>query len=86
MLTDFKRRFRETNTEEGMVMETVLAYVMDQAYTSGRRALVAEYRNSGTIRSLIEGGVLELEAIRRAEVVRAGVLQRSDRAAAPFID
>ena len=38
VLMDFKRRFRETNTEEGLVMETVLAYTMDQAYTSSRRA------------------------------------------------
>ena len=66
VLTDFRRRFRETNTEEGVVMDTMLAYVMDQAYTSSRRALIAEYRNSGAIRSLIESGVLELAAIRRA--------------------
>ena len=38
VLADFKRRFRETNTEEGLVMETVLAYTMDQAYTSTRRS------------------------------------------------
>ena len=37
VLADFKRRFRETNTEEGRVMETVLAYAMDQVY----RALAA---------------------------------------------
>lgn len=86
VLTEFKRRFRDTNTEEGMVMETMLEYVMDQAYTSSRRTLVAEYRNSATIRSLIERGVLELDAIQRAGVVRAGVLQRPDRPTAPFID
>src|SRR5439155_1237259 len=39
VLRDFKRRFRETRTEEGVVMETVLTYVMDQAYTSPRRSL-----------------------------------------------
>ena len=39
ILANFKRRFMETNTEEGAVMETVLAYAMDQAYTSPRRAL-----------------------------------------------
>ena len=67
-------------------METVLAYVMDQAYTSRRRTLVTEYRNSETIRTLLERGVLELDAIQRAEAVRAGVLQRSDRATLQFID
>ena len=64
VLRDFKRRFRETNTEEGVVMETVLAYAMDQAYTSSRRTLLSEYRNSEKVRWLIERGVLELDALR----------------------
>ncbi len=67
VLADFKRRFKETNTEEGAVMDTVLAYVMDQAYTSSRRTLLTEYRNSDKVRTLIEGGVLELGAVRHAE-------------------
>jgi hypothetical protein len=71
VLTDFKRRFRETNTEEGLVMETVLAYTMDQAYTSSRRALLAEYRNNMKVRSLIDRGVLELEAERQAAALRS---------------
>ena len=62
VLKDFKRRFRETNTEEGVVMETVLAYAMDQAYTSSRRTLLSEYRNSEKVRWLIERGVLQLDA------------------------
>ena len=66
VLADFKRRFRETNTEEGVVMETVLEYAMDQAYTSSRRALVSEFRRSGQVRSLIERGVLELNVVRDA--------------------
>jgi hypothetical protein len=64
VLTDFKRRFRETNTEEGVVMETVLAYAMDQAYTSSRRALLSEFRSSGHVRRLIERGVIELNVVR----------------------
>ena len=70
VLTEFKRRFRETNSEEGLVMETVLAYAMDQAYTSSRRALLAEYRNSEKVRSLIERGVRELAAIGDAASMR----------------
>jgi hypothetical protein len=66
VLADFKRRFKETNTEEGMVMETVLAYAMDQAYTSSRRSLLAEYRNSEKVRSLIDRGMIELDATRQA--------------------
>ena len=73
VLMDFRRRFRETNTEDGLVMETVLAYTMDQAYTSSRRALLAEYRNSGKIRSLIDRGMLERDAaVRQAASLRAG--------------
>jgi len=67
VLTDFKRRFRETNTEEGVVMQTVLAYAMDQAYTSSRRALLSEFRSSGQVRRLIERGVLELDVLRDAQ-------------------
>jgi hypothetical protein len=72
VLAAFKRRFRETNTEEGLVMAAVLAYAMDQAYTSSRRALLAEFRNSGKIRSLIEHGVLERETVRHAAALRGG--------------
>ena len=67
VLTDFKRRFKETNTEEGAVMETVLAYAMDQAYTSSRRALLSEFRSNGHVRDLIERGVLELNVVRDAQ-------------------
>jgi hypothetical protein len=66
VLKNFKRRFKETNTEEGMVMETVLAYAMDQAYASPRRTLLSEYRNSETVRLLVERGVLRLDALRTA--------------------
>jgi hypothetical protein len=66
VLSDFRRRFAETHTEEGMVMATVLAYAMDQAYTSPRRALLAEFRTSEQVRLLISRGVLELDALRTA--------------------
>jgi hypothetical protein len=66
VLTDFRRRFMETNTEEGVVMDTVLAYVMDQAYTSGRRTLIAEFRSSEQVRRLIDRGRLELNVVRAA--------------------
>ncbi len=69
VLNNFRRRFRETNTEEGVVMETVLAYAMDQAYTSSRRTLLSDYRNSAKVRSLIERGMLQLDALRRARTL-----------------
>jgi hypothetical protein len=71
VLSEFKRRFRETNTEEGRVMETVLAYAMDQAFASPRRALLTEFRTSEKVRSLIERGALELAAVRNALALRA---------------
>jgi hypothetical protein len=73
ILENFKRRFRATNTEEGLVMETVLAYAMDQAYASPRRTLLAEYRSSEKIRSLVERGALEIEAVRHGAALRGGV-------------
>ena len=60
ILADFKRRFAETNTEEGTVMETVLTYVMDQAYTSPRRELLTEFRRDNQVRKLIDNGLIEL--------------------------
>jgi hypothetical protein len=41
---------------------------MDQAYTSSRRTLLTEYRDSSEVRSLIERGMLELGAARDAAV------------------
>ena len=70
VLADFKRRFNETNTEEGRVMATVLAYAMDQPYTSPRRALLAEYRSNERIRWLIASGALELDVMRQAVALR----------------
>jgi hypothetical protein len=63
VLADFRRRFRNTNSDEGTVMETVLAYVMDQAYTSGRRTLLSEFRRDEKVQQLIERGVRELDVL-----------------------
>ena len=72
VLAEFKRRFRDTNTEEGLVMETVLAYAMDQAYASSRRTLLAEYRSNVAVRSLIDRGLLERDAARITSVAPPG--------------
>ena len=63
VLADFRRRFRSTNTEEGTVMDTVLAYVMDQAYTSSRRTLLSDFRRDEKVQRLIERGVRELDIL-----------------------
>ena len=73
VLTDLAGRFRDTNTEEGVVMETVLRYAMDQAYTSSRRTLLSEFRSSEAVRQLIDRGTFKLIASRDGRVPRGAV-------------
>ena len=55
-LKDFERRFRETGTEEGTVMATVIAYVRREA--AGPRAeILATFRTSSAILGLFEQGL-----------------------------
>lgn len=63
VLDDFRRRFRETRTEEGLVMAAMLAYTM-QALAMGR-PILAEYRGSARIQTLFEQSVAEREASGR---------------------
>jgi hypothetical protein len=58
VLQDFARRFKETNTEEGAVMSTVLAYTIGEMYSSRRGAILAEYRDSERIQRLFDRAVL----------------------------
>jgi len=82
VLTDFRHRFAATNTEEGAVMATVLAYVMDQAYTSPRRELLAEFRSSEQVRRLLDRGRLELDVLGetrcRDEFTRSAACESQD--------
>ena len=66
VLRDFQRRFRQTKTEEGSVMGTMLEYAMDAAFSSGQREILAEYRESDEVRQLFERGVIAREASRPA--------------------
>jgi len=52
-LKDFERRFLATNTEEGTVMATVLAYVRGEA-SSRRHEILADFRTNGEILELFE--------------------------------
>jgi hypothetical protein len=58
-LQAFLKRFEATKTEEGLVMATVLEYAMEDAYTSGRDAILAEFRGSQKVRALFERAVAE---------------------------
>lgn len=71
VLRGFQARFVETNTEEGTVMATVLAYVINDARTSGRSAILAEYRTSEEVRRLFERALQERDAERASDAERA---------------
>ena len=59
VLRGFERRFRETKSEEGTVMATVLAFVIDDAESSGRREILAAFRADENIHSLFDQALLQ---------------------------
>jgi hypothetical protein len=59
-LRAFQERFERTNTEEGSVMATSLAYVISDLRTSRRAAILEDFRNSGRILELFKQGADEL--------------------------
>lgn len=63
VLRGFQGRFRETGTEEGGVMASTLAYVIDDLRTSRRAAILEEFRTSGRITQLFARGLRELQAL-----------------------
>ena len=61
-LRGFQRRFEDTDTEEGSVMATTMAFMIEDLRTSRRSAILEEFGNSGRILRLFEQGVRELAA------------------------
>jgi hypothetical protein len=61
VLRDFQQRFKATQTEEGRVMDTVLAYVIDESRLSRRGPILDEFRTSTRIQSRFERGLSQLE-------------------------
>ena len=59
-LETFRRRFADSGTEEGAVMATILAFTIQDLRTSGRAAILAEFRSSGRIQRLFDRGRREL--------------------------
>jgi hypothetical protein len=55
VLSDFRRRFRATASEEGTVMDAVLAYVMQEIPNTHR--VLDQYRTSAKVRQAFEAGV-----------------------------
>ena len=60
-LQSFRRRFADTGSEEGTVMATTLAFVLDSLTASRRAAILDEFRASRRVRRLFERGLRELE-------------------------
>jgi hypothetical protein len=54
----FRGRFAATRTEEGRIMETMLAYVLEVRRTSGQRAILEEFQTSVRIRQLFDAARL----------------------------
>jgi hypothetical protein len=63
-LERFAERFRRTRSEEGTIMATVLAYVVQEIKTSGRGAILAEFRSSPRVRALFDRAVNEIKAAK----------------------
>ena len=57
-LRGFEKRFRDTKSEEGTVMATVLAFFIDYADTSGQREILAEFRTDRDVHSLFDRALL----------------------------
>jgi hypothetical protein len=55
VLSDFRRRFRDTKTEEGVVMDAVLGYVMQEMPLT--RRVLNDFRNSREVKDLFQKGV-----------------------------
>jgi hypothetical protein len=60
----FQKRFAATRTEEGTIMATVLAYVIDETYSSRRGAILAEFRESDAVRQLFQQAIVDWETVR----------------------
>jgi hypothetical protein len=60
VLQDFRHRFDARSTEEGIVMATMLEYVIGDLRTSRRAAILEDFRSSGQILELFQRGVAEL--------------------------
>ena len=64
VLREFRRRFAATNTEEGHVMATTLAFVLEDRQTNRQAQILKEFRTSDGIRRLFEQAQLERLASR----------------------
>ena len=59
VLRSFEKRFRETKSEEGTIMSTILSFVIDDAESSGRREILATFRADQNIHTLFDQALLQ---------------------------
>ena len=59
-LRGFQKRFEDTDTEEGTVMATTMAYVIGDLRASRRAAILEKFRTSRRVLRLFQQGVREL--------------------------
>jgi len=77
VLQEFRRRFLASGCEEGTVMATMLAYVMQERGAGGQGALLAEFRSSDEILRLFAQAQLErgLHALSALPIVDGASLE-----------
>jgi hypothetical protein len=62
LLRTYERRFRATKTEEGGVMATVIAYVLQEVESSPRTAILADFRTNPAVLELFQEAVRQRDA------------------------
>jgi hypothetical protein len=78
-LREFETRFRKTNSEEGNVMATVLAYAIDEEYRSRRPAILAEYRASLPVQRLFDRARAIWDAQGGSRIARTTPLDEAEK-------
>ncbi|HUE96590.1 MAG TPA: transglycosylase SLT domain-containing protein [Longimicrobiaceae bacterium] len=73
LLQEYRARFRQTGTEEGQIMATMIAFAIDESFRGRRGHILREFRADTRVRLLFEQGVLERNA--RPTPLRAGQQQ-----------
>ncbi len=68
VLQGFRNRFAATQSEEGTVMATVLAYTMGELFSSRRAEILAEYRADPNVEALVNVGLREIELLNGSSV------------------
>lgn len=59
VLREFRTRFARTDSEEGVIMATVLAWVMEETWSSRRGRILDEFRSDPEILRLVREGMRE---------------------------